>query len=518
MKFHCRIFLTFVSILLIFNFPIQVVVAQAESSSARWNPPMRIPSPDQAGAKSPAITVDSTGRVHIVWVQITKIDAITSSYSTYYSSWDGNQWTQFNDIIASSLNPVHLALTADNQDHLDLLFNSDPSSSLFFADAEARNAFSAPKWTDPYVMSNLTPSSFGDITVDGNSILAVYEDSEVTTGNCTTCTDIYFRSSSDHGTTWSTPTDLFPTEGNSIRPAIQADLKGNIYVTWNEGVDTSLVTRKPTNGIFEVLKNDADRWSSPMMVNFPNNSNIQFGLGQNGRGGIMLVWRTTETAYPGIYYMYSADYGRSWSPPQTIPGILAFQTDTDLEKYSIAADSSGHIHVLAVGFPNETNPVAVSESSTGVTKPSPPGVYHLEWDGQRWLNPISIYRGGWYPFAPKITIFGGNQLYAVWHIQDDPQIPKLPSQIYFADGISTAKSIKPVPVAPLIDQQALTPTAEPVRTVNKGTGVPTLDSSPPLVDLSSFNSERDTYLLIGIGLIPVLIIIIIALVFSRRIH
>ncbi len=77
-----------------------------------------------------------------------------------------------------------------------------------------------------------------------------------------------------------------------------------------------------------------------LVVSYPNNTNLQLTVGADGKGGIMLVWRTASSEFPGIYWMWSTDYGESWSSPQTLPEIVSRNIDNPFDVYDMATDSA----------------------------------------------------------------------------------------------------------------------------------------------------------------------------------
>ena len=161
---------------------------------------------------------------------------------------------------------------------------------------------------------------------------------------------------------------------------------------WDEGWDRLTGLGDPEYGIYMSSTDNGDTWSEPFKVDYPNSTNSQLTVGADGKGGVMLVWRTNDVSYPGVYFMWSQDYGKTWSSPQTIPNFFAKRVSDRFDVYDMAADSDGHIHLLAVGYLS-----ASSLANSGDENAVPPSLYHLEWDGKVWKKPTLLYKGSWYP-------------------------------------------------------------------------------------------------------------------------
>jgi hypothetical protein len=491
------------------------VSAQNISGASTWSNPILVPTQGQADPKNPAIAVDSRGFIHLIWVDTTRESLSKYSYSIQYSLWTGSGWSLVNDITPASQNMQMPQLAVDNQDRLDLLFTGSPQYNLLFTQAMSFGSYSAKSWSEPYGIGEADSSIHSDIAVQQDHVHIIYEDAGSPDSTCPTCTGIYYRVSPDYGKTWSTPMLLFSSDLNSAWPNIQADAQGYIYAVWNEGVDPLLGSTGKTNGVFEILKPHAKRWSAPLKIDYPNQANIQMTVGVDGKGEVLLVWRTASTDTPGIYYMVSHDYGDTWDTPQAIPGIIAGPIPKGLDHFSIATDGNGHIHLLAVGYPNENASIITPVTATGTPEPEAPGLYHIEWDGQQWSIPQVVYRGGWFPMGPRLIINAGNHLYATWYVQDRLIEPDKPSQIFISSGTSSAsfQTSVVIPTSTLVG----TPT---MLLTPRGTQAPvsssTIDTTPPRVGLDAIYSEKNTYLTILMSLIPVFAFIILTLWISHR--
>lgn len=207
----------------------------------------------------------------------------------------------------------------------------------------------------------------------------------------------------------------------------------------------------------------------------------------------MLIWRATSPEYPNIYYMWSTDYGVSWSRPETIPGVVSREWNTDYDMYDLATDNAGHIHLLVTGY-------------RSTKRIGPRGVLHLTWDGKGWSTPVPVFEGSWYPEYLHLVIDRGNQLHATWFIRQDPMDNTVPHETWYAHGQSQALAETPAalptrtPIPPT-PTRSTTATPTPYPTLNpEDTGLP-----------EGLYTESDDVLQLAIALSPAAIVILMIL-------
>ena len=366
---------------------------------------MQIPSPEETSSWFPDLAVDSQGRVHVVWNEtdhfgVKETDLIES---IYYSMWDGQQWTPYNDLIPPQPDIPRQAIAIDGYNVLHFLFGW---FTMYYKQARANEATSAAAWTSPELINFRKATYMKDIAVFEKKVHVVYDDAgaEGEDIKCSGCGDIFYRRSDDLGMNWSPGVSLFPTETGSARVQLEMDKDGALYVTWDEGWDRFTDRTSPERyGVYIYSVDGGDTWSSPTSITYPNSTNVQLTVGADGQEGVMLAWRTISPDYPYIYYMWSKDQGQTWSPPRSMPNFVARRWASPFDKYDMATDSAGHIHLLAVGH-----------TLTDQGEQKPLGLYHFEWDGQQWSAALPVYEGSDFPEYPQLIIERGNQLHATW--------------------------------------------------------------------------------------------------------
>ncbi|NMB87738.1 MAG: exo-alpha-sialidase [Chloroflexi bacterium] len=516
---------------------------QAWQQGGVWDEPVRVPSPDKTSSWFPDLAVDSQHNVYVVWSESDNFvkpktnqeeDKLPESEgiaqipdemknlieSVYLSMWDGRHWSQYIDLVPPQADISRTALTIDGYDNLHLLYGATPFG-LFYSESSDMNAFSASAWSAPALLNENAGTYYSDMAVYGDKLYVVYDDAGLSSPTCINCGDIYFRYSPDLGKNWSIPLSLRPSNIGSSRSQIEVDQYGRVYVTWDEGWDRLSGVGVPDHGIFMWYDPEKDLWSDPKIIDYPASSDMQLTVGVDGEGGILLVWRTSSSSYPGIYYLWSSDFGETWSVPQTIPNIYASSLSNYFDVYDMATDSAGHIHLLAAGIPpadlNQSTTTGTGQDTAQVSADLP-GLYHLEWDGERWSIPIRVYRGGWYPEYPRLVIDDGNQMYATWFLRQDLFEPNAPHQVWFAHGQLNTPYLQKTAMP------TLTPTsAEENSQVSQVIGQDSALLDPQLVGQPSESDEGlavytevDDYLMILKGLIPATLFLVVVMWTIRR--
>jgi len=483
----------------------------AQTEGVVWEVITQVPSPSESNSWFPDLAVDSQGNAHVVWSETGDLGySNRGGEGTYYSVWNGKNWMQHVDLLPPQVDIIRTAITIDDKDQMNLIYDSTPPFSLYYKSAPADLAYSVNAWSHSKLVNERSNTYYSDIIAYGDYLHLVYDDGQFWDQQCYGCANIYYQYSPDRGKSWSTAVALYNTTTGSSRSQIDVDQNGALYVAWDEGWDRLTGLGNPEYGIFMYSGNNGVSWSDPLKVDYPNSTNMQLTVGADGKGGVMLVWRTVDINYPGLYFTWSQDYGKTWSSPQTIPNFYAREFSNFFDVYDMATDSDGHIHLLAVGY------LSAGYSSMAGGTISPPGLYHLEWDGEGWKKPTTLYKGAWHPEYPRLVIHNGNELHAVWFLREKMLDETEYHEVWYAKGLSNAPHIintnsnegenldnVVVEEDELNSQLRATVTETPDFNLHE-----TANRSDPF-------SEVDEYLVLAISMIPVSLLGLFAIIRSR---
>jgi hypothetical protein len=152
-------------------------------------------------------------------------------------------------------------------------------------------------------------------------------------------------------------------------------------------------------------------WGRQTTFTFPDDAPQSIALGVDGADQVVVVWQQTKG--DGIFYQVSSDRGGSWSPPLPLVGL---QTRSKrirnwYDGYDMAADAGGHLHLVATGRPADA---PVNDLHLHV--------YHVEWDGNAWRAPQSIFEdSAWRSDKGD---------FAVWYARGESGAPAVPPVVW----------------------------------------------------------------------------------------
>jgi len=396
-----------------------------------WNTPISI-SPEQVTSWFPDITGDASGRVYVAWA------AGTTGFDTvlFTSTTDGVTWSKLNDVAAIRQNGTDSASTrpalwVDTNNFLNLSY---VSSTLYYSRAPIITAGSATAWSQPIKLNGNQIAYFSRIIQDSHNQLHLFYTENVASNNCSQCYHLFHRVSTNNGSAWSDPQDISADGTGVAKPQVIVDSNGGIYLVWESGVGGGLgQLAGPSVVKFAASYDFGKTWSAPITL---SPSSIQeakdITVGLDGKGNLVAVW--LDVPDNTVNYLTSNDSGRTWSrstPINTISGSWNVYP-SKLDDYSIAADSSGVLHLVVIGQlatsekPTPTSTSTSASTPTGpASAPSPQSLYvlHLTWQGDSWSQPetVATYTGD-VPEWPKAAISGGNVLNLVWFVRDQANI------------------------------------------------------------------------------------------------
>jgi hypothetical protein len=471
------------------------------AQAGNWTEPTVISALPDGVCWFPDLAVDVLGSVHVIWCQTTPLEG-TLWEQVYHAHWNGESWSNPNDIVPYSLDIVRNAIATDLAGNVHLIFGGsvyDRNFGLYYRKAPAGEAWSAAAWSTPHRI-NQGISYMGDIALDSQGgIHVIYDDTlHYADEDEPAMADIYYRHSTDGGRIWSAPINLYPGPlTGSARPQMEIDSKDVIHVTLDEGWDRLSGKGEPAYSVYTSSADGGETWTPTTVITYPDSTVAQLTVGSNGQGGVMLVWRAASR--DELFYQWSTDNGHSWGAPSTIPRVFARPWSNPFGMYDMATDSAGHIHLLVIGRESQE-------------KDALQGVYHLVWDGDYWSVSERIFASSeLYPEYPKIVVYEGNQLHAAWFTREgsvwDQDVNR---EVWYSRGQSPAPHQA---VTPLPTPTPLPPTVTPSPTATI-TPYPTIsleDAGAP----DGLYTDADDALRLAAALSPIVLLILIVVLVNR---
>lgn len=313
----------------------------------------------------PAITVDASGRLHVIWVLGYKSGGIARYRLWYTGSADsGGTFSDPVQIADGLAERPHPALAVDGNSYIHVVWEAkyrersvDPYQYYIY---HARSTDGGASFPTAHRISDGAESdvSHPDIAVDGSGrIYVVWQDGRRSEWD----TDIYANHSTDGGASWEADVRVNEDDGGTARqrnPVIAVDSEGWVHVAWQEDGDGD--------------------WD--------------------------------------IYHASSTDHGVSYGPSQRVNDLVAGdQTDP-----AVAVGDEGRIYAAWSDLREDDGDVRYAESTDGGSGFSASvqvndrvprgwqgnpalatsgGRIHLVWEDTR-NGPLDIYYAGFQPTPP----------------------------------------------------------------------------------------------------------------------
>jgi len=402
-------------------------------NSVQWNLPMMIPSPKGSSSWFPDLAVDSRSRVHVIWCE-TLYPWIEDGQmrsgmreSVLYSMWDRRTWSSPVEIAGPGSGIFRNALAVDDSDKLHVLYSDGDMNThvLKYISVDANSGESASNWNIPLSRSGKGQVYMSDLTADDPVLHAVFDSKNGGSGGAGS-SNVFYTQVSLQEPSQTEPVPLFPNSTGSARAQLDTDRRGELHLTWDEGWDRYSGIGSPRYGVYCSSADGGKTWSEPLRIEDPHSAVAQLCSAADGRGGIILAWRTVDPGGSSLYTLRSLNDGRTWSPPEKILSVHPRQwSSTPFDIYDMVADPSGHYHLLAVGH----------LSAEEISK-KPPKLFHLEWNGQRWLQPKVIYAGSHFPEYPRVVFQAGDELFVTWFTREKlwTEHDEVQHKIWFSSG------------------------------------------------------------------------------------
>ncbi|OGD11389.1 MAG: hypothetical protein A2Y86_05830 [Candidatus Aminicenantes bacterium RBG_13_62_12] len=364
-----------------------------QAAQADWTPAKRL-TWTTGSSLFPAIAIDSSDAIHTVWR-----DDTPGNLDIYYkrSTDGGTSWGAAKRITWTSGNSSHPAMVVDSSDVIHVVWSDKTPGNdeiYYKRSTDGGTSWGAAKritWTSGN-------SYYPAMALDSSDAIHIAWNDDTPSSD----DEIYYKRSTDGGTSWGAAKRITWTSGLSLYPAMAIDSSDTIHIVWQDYTpgDTAIYYKKGTGG--------GINWSAVERITWTSDA-CEPAIAVDSSDTIHLVWYDYTPGHAEIYYKKSADEGSTWSPAKRI----SWTSDGSYDPV-IAIDSGNTLHVV---WDNEilgNYEIYYKRSADGGT----------HWSAAQRLTWTSGYSS-----RPAMAVDSGNALHVVWH-DDTPGN----NEVYYKSG------------------------------------------------------------------------------------
>jgi len=327
-----------------------LIIVLMPITAQTWKPAVRL-TWNTTQSMAPSIAADSGSNIYIAWD-----DSLSGNYEIYFkrSSDNGSNWSGLHRITWTSGVSSNPCLVVDSNNNIYLAWHDDVSGNCEIYLKSSTNGGTswsplrrvtwnsgasytpviavAPNDDLHVVWSDYTPGSYEifhkrstdggitwgsthrltwstsmsssqDITSDSNNnIHVVWSNYFPASGN-----EIYYKKSTDGGSSWSAVQRLTWNTGYSYMPSVAADLNNRIHVVWYDGTPGNMEI------FYKRSTNNGSSWSGVTRLTWNSTASTEPDLMVDSCNYLHLVWTDSIQTNGVVLYKSSFNSGSSWS-------------------------------------------------------------------------------------------------------------------------------------------------------------------------------------------------------------
>ncbi len=326
-----------------------------------------------------AIAADSNGHLHVVWA-----DKTPGNEEIFYkkSTDQGSTWGPNQRLTSNSGTSLSPAIAVDGLDNIHVVWtdNTPGNDEICYKKSTNGGSIWAPSrrltWTPG---GSINPA----IAIDTSGTLNVVWN-DATPGNW----EVYFKKSTNEGSTWTPTQRLTFTSGLSYNEAIAVDPSGNLHVLWSSDApgNEEIYYKRSTDG--------GSSWTPSQRLTWNSGWSRGSVIAADVSGNIHAVWADVTPGNWEIYYKKSMDGGSTWTPNQRLTWNSGYSGSP-----AIAVDASGNLHLAWNDDTSYNWEIYYKSSTTG---------------GASWTTSQRVTWNSGYSGDPAIAVDGLYYIHVVW--------------------------------------------------------------------------------------------------------
>jgi hypothetical protein len=354
----------------------EIYYKRSTDGGLSWGADTRLTNTNNSSSELASVSVSGSA-VHLVW-----LDYRDGNAEIYYkrSTDDGSSWETDLRLTNNTFDSQSPSLSVSGQFlHTVWYDNRDGNYEIYYK----RSTDGGTSWgTDTRLTNNSGQSWYPSVSVSGSSVHVVWYDGR--DGN----DEIYYKRSTDAGLSWGADTRLTNNAAISQRPSVAA-AGSDVHVAWTDfrdGSDAEIYFKRSGDG--------GANWETDTRLT--NTIGISYNPCITVSGSaIHLVWYDNRDGNQEIYYKRSTNSGINWGADTrltiNIPGISYLP--------SVAVSGSA-VHVVWTDDRNSNYEIYYKRDSTG----NPTGIININSEIPDQFSLLQNYPN---PFNPVTNIMFG---------------------------------------------------------------------------------------------------------------
>jgi len=304
-------------------------------------------------SENPDIAVDSTGTVHVVWLESADILGSGTDRDICYKEKTSSGWSPTELVsIESDSTSTYLSIVADSNAVVHVAWEDFADYTLADGDQDIfyKHRSSAGIWSAAKIITDLSTSSTysPDIQLDSQeNVIITWNDPSNILGSGSD-QDVFYRQLDKDFITWS-PLKLISSEsdGASGSPCLSKGVDGMIHIVWGDYSDYE-GAGSDADIFYKSYDSKLDSWSISEVVSTESTGTaFRTSIDVDGTNSVYVIWEDTTDVGGGgtgnnILFKYLDLNTHTWSSL----AILTYDNTATSFTPALAVDSLGHVHTI----------------------------------------------------------------------------------------------------------------------------------------------------------------------------
>ena len=275
----------------------EVYYRSSTDGGLSWNATSRLSW--NAGASTyPFVAADSSDNLYLLWS-----DTTPGQYEIYYrrSTDQGVSWSSTQRLTWNAGDSQNPKIAFDNSGNIHLVWHDSTSGDAEFyymKSTDGGNSWSGSQ----RLTENSGESLFPVIVISSTDMIHVFWQDD-TPGNH----EIFYKKSTDGGSIWSAQKRLTWNAGDASYPSAVIESSNTIHLVWGDNTpgNDEVYYKKSTNG--------GSTWIGTQRLTWNSGDSIPTGIGLDSSDSLHLLWYDATPGNDEIYHKESTDGGGTWS-------------------------------------------------------------------------------------------------------------------------------------------------------------------------------------------------------------